>query len=156
MDLRHHLPVARLSFTARRVIYEGTKYGNVRSAATSNRRATAPQAATTNANAPAVFVPRWGKELRFDEWYWKELREGGMLNDYLRREKAKSPTRMRAVARRYHDRIQNNKSDLQLKATVPMREFLRWKAEDEHFWEDRSNLKSFLRDNPEAKAWKGT
>lgn len=81
---------------------------------------------------------------------WRELREGGRLHEYIRREKALSTRRMRAVARQMHGRRQNAKSDLRLLAAIPAREFHRWRAVDKHFWEDDSNLRSLRRDNPDA------
>src|SRR5688572_22384646 len=106
------------------------------------------------AAAPLIFVPRYGREIRFDDWYWKELREGGMLRHYLAREKAQTRQRMIRGGRRYRNFRQNNKSELELKAIVDARTFLRWKAQDSHFWEDPSNVKSFVKDNPEARPWR--
>ena len=85
-----------------------------------------------------------------EEWFWRELREGGYLQEYLRREKATSQRRLRTVARQMHGRQQNHKSDWRLLAAVPAREYQRWKKEDPHFWDDNNNLRSFRRSNPDA------
>ena len=85
-----------------------------------------------------------------EEWFWRELRDGGYLQEYLRREKATSHRRLRTVARQMHGRQQNNKSDWRLLAAVPAREYQRWKKEDPHFWDDNNNLRSFRRSNPDA------
>jgi len=91
--------------------------------------------------------------IRWDEWMWRELREGGYLQRYLAREKAMAKVRQRAVGRRMEGWRQNNKSDLELKAAIPAREFFRWKAVDKDFWRDESNLRSLKRDNPELKIY---
>jgi hypothetical protein len=87
--------------------------------------------------------------LRWDEYFWKEMREGGRLYHYLKRERHHSPRRIRAVARRMHGFQQNNRSEHRLLAAVPAREFFRWKEEDPDFWRDNKNLKSLKRDNPD-------
>lgn len=137
----------------------GSKYGDVRKDAEKRQPTKSSQRVQTPGQrapgAPAnLFIPRMGKEMRFEEWYWRELREGGYLWNYLRQEKLKSRDRLRAVATQ-HNRgregfKQNNKSDFRLLAAVPAREFFRWKREDPNFWEDDANLRSFRRDNPDA------
>lgn len=99
---------------------------------------------------PAIFIPTLTNTPMMQDWYWKELREGGILHQYVARERALSGKRLRAVARRMHPVKRNLKSDFQLKASVPAREFFRWRAQDPHFWEDDKNLQSFKRDNPDA------
>lgn len=84
---------------------------------------------------------------------WRELREGGYLHEYLRREKAMSNHRLRAVARRMNGWRQNTRSDFRLVAAVPAREYHRWKKEDADFWLDDNNLRSFRRDNPDAQVF---
>lgn len=96
-----------------------------------------------------IMVPRFKDMIRWDEYMWRELREGGVLKRYLDHERATSPRRQRAVARRMSSFRQNNKSDLRLVAAVPAREFMRWKQEDPDFWLDDKNLKSLRRDNPD-------
>ena len=83
------------------------------------------------------------------KWAERELRTGGYLEEYLRREKAQGVVRQRAVARKYADRKRHLKGDFELQAAVPAREFFRWRKQDPHFWEDKSNLKSLKRDNPD-------
>ena len=87
--------------------------------------------------------------LRWDEYFWREMREGGLLHNYIQRERARSKDRIRAVAERFWKRVQNTKSEHRLLAAVPAREFFRWQQEDPHFWEDDKNLKSLKRDNPD-------
>lgn len=101
---------------------------------------------------PNVVVPRHGKDISFEEWYWKELREGGVLQEYLAREKDERAVRgrYRRVAKSMAGFQQNNKSDFQMKAAIPLRDYFRWKAEDPHFFEDDKNLRSLKRDNPDV------
>lgn len=98
-----------------------------------------------------ILAPKAGAMQRWDEWMWKELRfDGGLLKEYLAMEKRQTEARLRAVAREMDGFEQNNQSDFRLKAAVPMREYLRWKREDPHFWDDDANLRSWKRDNPDA------
>lgn len=132
------------------MVLHASKYADVRSA---TPRASAPPGrhpSPTSRGVPALLIPKHEKLVNWDEWLWQELREGGRLHEYLRREKATSGQRMRSVARRMHGFRQNPKSDLRLLAAVPAREYHRWKKEDKHFWEDDSNLKSWRRSNPDA------
>lgn len=136
------------------LLKEATRYGDVQRQANEplDRK---PQRVQTpgqrDPSAPAhIFVPRLGREVRFEDWFWRELREGGYLQKYLASEKHRSASRLRAVARRMDGWQQNNKSDFRLKAAIPAREYFRWKKEDPDFWSDDRNLRSFKRDNPEA------
>jgi hypothetical protein len=97
-----------------------------------------------------VLVPKFGRMERWDEWMWRELREGGRFQRYLDLEKRRSDARLRAVRRKMDGWQQNNRSDFRLVAAVPAREYFRWKGVDPHFWEDDGNLKSWRRDNPDA------
>jgi len=101
---------------------------------------------------PTIFVPKRdpSSAKAFQEWFWRELKEGGRLHRYLAREKATSDRRLRAVARRMHGVKRNLRADTEIKAVVPAREFFRWKATDPDFWADDKNLKSYRRDNPDA------
>lgn len=83
------------------------------------------------------------------EWFWKSLREGGFMREYIRREKATMGRRIREVARRRHGFQQNNRSEYQHVATVPARLYHRMMREDRNFWEDDKNIRSLKRDNPE-------
>lgn len=99
--------------------------------------------------APAILVPNRKQMLNWGEFMWRELREGGVLKRYLEKERATSLRRQRAVAQKWVGFKQNTKSDMELVAAIPGREYQRWKAEDKHFFEDDKNLKSLKRDNPE-------
>lgn len=127
------------------MIQTATKYASVQQARTGAVRTSGPR------SAPAqIFVPRPDRDPQLlQEWYWKELRSGFLLN-YIARERATSGQRLRAVARQHYGRRPNLKSDFRQLARVPAREFFRWKAVDEHFWDDDNNLRSFRRDNPDA------
>lgn len=131
-------------------IQSATKYGDVRQAVKASQAV--QTLGKTSGKAPNIFVPTLlNSPLMFEEWYWKGLREGGWAHEYLRREKALSAKRHRNVARQLHGKPQLNfKSDFKLKAAIPAREYFRWKAQDEHFWEDEGNLKRYRRDNPDA------
>jgi hypothetical protein len=98
---------------------------------------------------PHIFIPKLTEVVRWDEWMWSELREGGYLHEYLRREKALSVRRQRAVSRKASRVKPKGDSEWECKAMVPAREFFRWREQDEHFWDDDSNLKSLKRDNPD-------
>lgn len=139
------------------MIQTASKYSDVRAVAsrppsTPAVRASVPprRGAQSSQGAPAVIVPKAGEMIGLEEWFWRELREGGYLHEYLRREKVTSDRRMRNVAKQLHGRRQNNKSDWRLLAAVPAREYQRWKREDPHFWEDDNNLRSFRRSNADA------
>ena len=149
------------------MIQEASKYGNVRQAAKVQTSgvpaAPARMPAKTpflkpirtdrpTARMPDVFIPRLlNPASMFEDWYFKELREGGMLAEYIRREKATTHRRIRRVARQTQHVKPNFKSDVQLKAVVPAREFMRWRHTDRDFWADDSNLKRLKRDNPEMR-----
>lgn len=96
-----------------------------------------------------ILIRKLAKRWCLREWLWKSLKEGGATFEYLRREKLRSAERQRAVARQMDGFQQNNRSDWQLRAAVPAREFFRWQATDDHFWDDNKNLKSLKRDNPD-------
>jgi hypothetical protein len=132
------------------LLVQGTKYGP----AGQEARRPSQRVQTPGQRAPGapsqIFIPKMGKEIPFAEWYWRELREGGALDWYLRAEKGESVRRLRATARRQHGFEQNRKSDWRLLAAIPGREFLRWQKEDPDFWADDKNLRSFKRDNPDA------
>lgn len=88
--------------------------------------------------------------LSFPEWFDRELREGGFLKEYLRREKAMTERRYRCVRALYQNYRQNARSDWKLLAAVPARDFHRWQKEDPDFWRDDANLRSLRRDNPDT------
>lgn len=99
--------------------------------------------------APAVKVAPKSDDRTWIQWAERELRSGGLLHEYLRREKARTVDRQRAVSRSMVGRRPNARSDFELVARVPAREFFRWKREDPHFWDDDANLRSLKRDNPD-------
>lgn len=111
----------------------------------------APKALPPKPQAPAILVPtRKGRGLSFPEWFQRELREGGYLQEYLRREKAMTQRRYRCVRAMYDNYRHNGRSDWKLLAAVPARDFHRWKKEDPDFWRDDANLRSLRRDNPDT------
>jgi hypothetical protein len=125
------------------------KYSTVRQVQTPG-----PRPAPTR--APRLFVPTIsGARDCLRDWYWRELKEGGFLDRYLKAEKARTPAMIRQVARLMAGFQQNNKSDFRRICTIPARLYHRWKAEDEHFFEDDGNLRSLKRDNPDLPIYVG-
>lgn len=96
-----------------------------------------------------LFIPRFRRSLSLGDWKWRELREGGLLKEMLRREKACTSKRWRAVGKARQGFQQNGRSDLRLLASVPARDFFRFKRMDPDFFDDKANLRSLRRDNPE-------
>lgn len=90
------------------------------------------------------------KPVDFLKWWRDELRTGGELYEYIRREKAQTTARYRAVAKKNHGWKQNNKSDIRKLADIPIRDYFRWLREDPDFFADNKNLKSLKRDNPDV------
>lgn len=105
--------------------------------------------------APYLIVPKARRVIALDEWILQESKPGGKLHNYVMREKAQSVARMRRLAGSLwrRDWKQNNKSDFRVLSHVPVREFLRWRQEDPNFWDDDNNLRSFRRDNPDARVY---
>ena len=101
------------------------------------------------ARGVTIYIPRFRKSLSLGDWKWRELREGGLLKEYLAREKHGTTRRWRGVGRARQDFQQNPKSDLRLKASIPARDFFRFKRMDPDFFDDDANLRSLRRDNPE-------
>lgn len=132
-----------------------SKYGDVRAEARKLKLELQPKAARKT--GPGVFVPTMrGARDCLMAWFWRELKDGGWLHSYLRREKGvKTGRDLRRVARLMHGFRQNNKSDFRRLAAIPARLYHRWKTEDEHFWEDDNNLRSLKRDNPDAAIYVG-
>ena len=95
-----------------------------------------------------ITVPAFSKVMRHRDWRWRELREGGVLFNYLLQKRAETSARWRRVARQKAGFRQNNKSELQLAASVPLYDFIRWRRQDRHFWDDEKNIKNLRRDNP--------
>lgn len=102
---------------------------------------------------PQLIIPKPGECCDIPEWYWKELRQGGLLQQIIAREKASMQQAIRRTATACRNFSQNRKSEFRRLASIPARLFFRWRAEDPHFWEDRQNLKSLKRDNDELAIW---
>ena len=121
------------------------------------RQASAPRRPVQTARrGPGIFVPTVkGSANCLREWFWRELKDGGFLQRYFSREKARTPNAIRHVARLMHGFQQNNKSDFQRKATIPAKLYHRWKDVDPHFFDDDNNLRSLKRDNPDLPVYVG-
>ncbi|MBK8001725.1 MAG: hypothetical protein IPK15_24230 [Verrucomicrobia bacterium] len=136
------------------MIHAAGKYTQVSSLATKPGLA-APAACPEVSTGQAAFhiFTRRAKGMTpgaFRDWWWRELKDGGELNTYLRREKAQTAARYRAVARANHGKKPNYKSELHRRADIPLRDYFRWLAVDPDFWKDDKNLKSLKRDNPDV------
>jgi hypothetical protein len=106
--------------------------------------------------SPAIFIPNLtGKKQCLEDWYYKELKDGNFLSEYLTSEKHRMPHLIRKVARMMHGFEQNPNSDFRRRCTLPARLVHRWKAEDKDFFEDDSNLRSLKRDNPDLAIFIG-
>ena len=77
-------------------IIQAGKYANARPAARP------VQTSAPARPAPNIFVPTLTNTggAMMQEWFWRELRDGGLLDTYIQRERARSPQRLRAVAKR--------------------------------------------------------
>ncbi|HPC54348.1 MAG TPA: hypothetical protein PLV05_14820 [Verrucomicrobiota bacterium] len=137
------------------------KYADVRHRATRGARPPSASSARKAGKGKArpgsllnIIVKQMAEQPGFDlsAWVEQELKEGRLLHEYLRREKAQTTARLRACARAFGGTRPNPKSDMKLLATVPARDYFRWLKRDPHFWEDDSNLKSLRRDNEEYRA----
>lgn len=119
------------------------------------RQASAPRRSLRTATT-GIFVPTVkGSANCLREWFWRELKDGGFLQRYFSREKARTPNAIRHVARLMHGFQQNNKSDFQRKATLPAKLYHRWKDVDPNFFDDDNNLRSLKRDNPDLPVFVG-
>lgn len=127
-------------------IIAASKYGSTAA------QVAASQAGTRSPSAPAqILIPTAAtRRLLLRDWWHKETKEGGLINDYVRREKHQMPQLMRNVARVMASFKQNNKSDFRLIASVPARLYQRLKNEDPDFFSDNQNLRNLRRDNPDA------
>src|SRR5262249_9202093 len=94
------------------------------------------------------------RRISFLDWWNKEIKEGGVLAEYIRMEKGAMPSEIRRMARKMWRREQNNKSEHNLKMALPARLYMRLKLMDPDFFKDDTNLKNLLRDNPELAPWK--
>jgi hypothetical protein len=132
------------------------KYTSIDSAALrpnlprSARQATRRPAVRTGRQLHGLYLPTLtGSATVLRDWYWRELKEGGQLYNYLQREKASLPKAMRLAGRIMHGFKQNPKSDFQRLAAIPAKLYHRWKTVDEQFFDDDNNLRSLKRDNPD-------
>jgi len=113
--------------------------------------AAADQADTARqAASPHIFIPKWRNLVGYQDWVWKEFREGGYLAKTFEFEKNTARHRIRAAARMRDGWRQNNKAEHRLLATVPAREYFRARAVDKDFWSCNRNLKNYKRDNPDV------
>jgi len=137
------------------MIVAASKYTEIRGPRAEARgQRTAVQ--TSRRPKDGLFLPTLsGKADALREWFWRELKDGGMLHRYFAREKARTPHAIRQVARLMQGFKQNPKSDFQRKATIPAKLYHRWKNEDEHFFDDDANLRSLKRDNPDLPVFVG-
>lgn len=127
------------------MVYPATRYADV----------SVHKAGGVSAAPPAIplLLPQPGEAVSWPEWWWRELREGGFLRRYLEREKVRLKEEIGASGKRERNFEQNRKSEFRRLASIPARLFFRWLQEDRHFWEDRKNLKSLKRDNPDLPIW---
>lgn len=101
-------------------------------------------------SVPQVLIKKFRQAQTLRDWWFREIREGGFLHEYVLREKAEMTNRFRAIGRKLADWRQPTKTDFQLRAAIPARLYHRLKQEDPHFFEDNQNLKNLKRDNPDA------
>lgn len=134
------------------VIVAATKYTDVRRSSSEGRRHAGIQGVLKQGKGPG-FKIRKSREARinFEEWFHREMKDGGMLRDHLKREKAATGKRWRKAAQHGSKFRQNNNSDFRKLATIPARDYYRWLKEDPDFWKDNNNLKSLRRDNDELR-----
>ena len=125
------------------MLLTASKYASARAGGTTPR----PPRRGAARTGLKIFVPKAGAMVGCEDYFWKELREGGYLHSYLARERARTRERYRKVARATAGFQQNNKSDMRVVAHLPLRDFLRWKRTDPDFFKDNKNLKSLKRTN---------
>jgi hypothetical protein len=106
------------------------------------------QAVPKYSSIPAILIRQARKRETWNEWIRNAWKDEGLFRRYLAMEKATTERRLRQVGRAMQGFQQNNKSEHKLRACVPLREYLRFKAMDRDFWADDSNLRSLKRDNP--------
>ncbi len=106
--------------------------------------------ASKYSTVPQVLVKKFRQAQTLREWWFKEIKEGGFLWNYVMREKHGITARFRAIQRRFANWRQPTNTDFQLRAAIPARLYHRLRQEDPHFFEDNENLRSLKRDNPDA------
>lgn len=97
-----------------------------------------------------IIIPRHRDTFNRNDWFMKEIREGGVLQRYLERERHTTTARFRRVAKHRASFQQNNQSDVRLAASIPAKDYFRALRVDRHFWHDRTNCRAYKRDNPDA------
>lgn len=102
---------------------------------------------------PAILIKKHRAMPSIRQWVHKELKEGGRLQRYYEFKRRQTDAALRAVAIRTKDFRQNNKVDARVLAHVPLMTYLMMRKKDEHFWKDDSNLRSYRRDNADAKVY---
>jgi len=131
------------------MIEKATKYCAVEKKAADSRQPLQGKKRTAQVLVPTLS----GARECLAAWWHRELKEGGFLDSYLKREKGQMPAMIRKVARIMAGFQPNNKSDIRRVAAIPARLFHRWKAEDKDFFSDDANLRSLKRDNPELPVY---
>jgi hypothetical protein len=128
------------------MVTPASKYADVR------RAGARTPARPASRRAPTILIPKPHQALNWGEWMWSELREGGMLQRMFAQEKHTCARRWQEASRRLQAYCakQNAQSDYELKAMVPLRDFIRWHNTDPDFWKDDKNLKRLKRDNDMA------
>jgi hypothetical protein len=103
-----------------------------------------------------LIIPKFGKgeSTSIPDYVERQLRNGGLFHEMYRREKATTRTRMERASAGYRNYQRKRGSELNLRAVVDSRTWMRWYLTDPHFWDDPENIRRFVRDNPEAAPWK--
>lgn len=135
------------------MLVEASKYGDVRRRAAADTHRRGRSVSGVPDRPPQLILPKPGECVSLPEWYWREMREGGFLQQYLAREKARMGSDIRRTAIACRGFEQNRRSEFKRRASIPAKLFFRWRAVDPHFWEDPANLRSLARDNPELAIW---
>lgn len=81
----------------------------------------------------------------------REFRTGNFAGDYVAAEKQAYRRKAAKIFQRYKNWRRKPGAELDLESVVPARTYFRWLQEDPHFWEDKGNVKRFMRDNPECR-----
>jgi len=84
----------------------------------------------------------------------RELRTGGLLHERLRRERGDTAARLARAALPHKNYQRRPGTELDLKAVVDARTWMRWYLTDPDFWSDKKNIERFVKDNPVAAPWR--
>jgi|SRR5580765_958219 len=101
--------------------------------------------------APQILVPKFNT---LPTSFERELRTGGLLEQRLARERAQTKARMEQAALPHKNYERRPGSEMDLQAVVDARTWMRWYLTDQHFWNDKQNIKRFVKDNPIAAPWR--